>query len=559
MTGTLGKRSGILQGFMAKARELWGRPDPDDEKEALRRIGLLREREEAVSDCLLIVILGGTKVGKTTLINALAGKEIGTASAVACFTKRPAVFCHRNREMIARSRLSGVLETGDRFVVHDVPALERLILTDAPDLDGIDPANRKVFEALLERADLALCVVTTQKYDSLELFQVLGSLMGFRRTVFLFNRVDEGIPLSPKIREDLLDKVAPLGLRPPEGEELPVFAISAGNALRAKMGDPVGPRHEFPAFEEFLGKKLDQALATRINEENLASFSAETEAFVRRVSRVGEVVGFLRELTDLARSHSREAMERAVGRADSVMLRFEGEIRRRRESSAAEGLGGPFGVFVRVTLAVGTLSSRFRLMLPVGGDDLPEEVSRLLVEETDREMEYSRERFIRILADRADRGEFGIARLQTRLCEAVSSGEDVKTTISAKLRTFLFEPRSGRIESLLLNLLPLAIILLLARYFISCLMTAHDPSAGMFIGTGMFFWLVCHLQASFWLPRKAGAVDSALQDARNVLRSAFRDCLERPVEGWRDEVGKCLEILGDAIPTDGAGPSGKER
>lgn len=521
-----------------QARQLWGRPRPAQEPEVSRRLGLLRQREKSISDCLIVVMLGGTKVGKTTTINALAGKAIGEVSARACFTRRPALYVHRRREGLARTRLSGILEPDDTFVVHDEDALERIVLVDTPDLDGVEAAHHEVFRRLLERADLALSVVTTQKYDSRDLYEILGKEMGFRRVVFVFNRIDEGIPFSEKIRQDLLAKIAPLNLRPPEGEDLPLFTVSARNALAAKEGRSSGPTGQFAALEEYLRQRLDQALVKRISEENVAAMRQETAEFLGRACRLDEARQFAAGLRDWAEAQMRDCqkeMETAIGKA------FRGltpEILRRREAAAAEGLSGPFGMYIRLTLAVNALAGRFQMFLSGAGTDLESVMAARLLGEIQPVLEENFQRFRRSIAERADRADLDGAPLLTRLEKGEALPSAVRVSIQDQISEFVLEPKTSAGEALLLNLLPIVIILLLVRYFAWALLTAHEPGAGMFLGGGILMWLVCHLQASFWLKRKGGSLEPAARKIIDLFAQEVRRRMVEPVRGWAEEVAR---------------------
>lgn len=540
-----------LARLVVQCRRLWGRPAPGREAEVSRRLGLLRQREKSISDCLIVVMLGGTKVGKTTLVNALAGREIGEASARACYTRRPAVFVHRRREGLARTRLAGILREDDTFVVHEEEALERIILVDTPDLDGIEAVHREVFRQVLERADLALSVVTTQKYDSHILYEILGREMGFRRVVFVFNRIDEGIPFSEKVRQDLLAKVAPLGLKPPEGEDLPLFTISARNALAGKTGAPGGPTGQFAALEAFLRERLDQALVKRISEENVAAMRRETEEFVAGVCRLAEARAFAAELLPWAEAQLADCRA-ALGQAmDKAFRGLTPEILRRRESAAAEGLGGPFGLYVRLSLAVDAMAGRFQLFLSGSGTDLEGVMAQRLLLELQPVLEEHFRRFRRTVAERADRADLDGSLLLGRLTDGETLPASVRVSIQDQISEFVLEPKTSGGEGLLLNLLPLAIILLLVRYFVVSLLAAHEPGAGMFLGGGILLWLVCHLQASFWLKRKGGSLEPAVRKIVDLFGDEIRRRMVEPVRDWTADVSRVGPVAGSVAPPGG--------
>ncbi len=527
-----------LRKLITVSKALWGRPVAIDEAEAQRMLSILEEREKSVCDCLVTVIAGGTKVGKTTMINALAGKPIGEASAKACFTRRPTIYVHQRREGMARRLLNGVLSADDRIVSHTEDALEHLILIDTPDLDGIDETNRKTFAQLLERADLVLCVVTAQKYDSLDLYSVLVDSMSFRRIVVVLNRLDEGMR-TPREQDaivaDLRAKIGALPLKTPLGEELPVFRLSAHNAFLAKTGQGGGPRWEFPKFEEYLHKRLDEAVARRIQSENQTARAAETAAWIESACGLAAA----RQTADTLRTWCEEFMKQS--RADireaarTAVAEVAPELVRRRESAAAARLGGPFGAYVRTSLTVSLLAARLQSLVtsPFGDPVIPlaERLAEVAGTATDELLTRGR----RQVTETADRAGLDPAPLIARI-DAAQACAVTTHKLTVQIREFLDEPRPGGITSLALNALPLLIILLLVRYFVTALLTAHEPAAGMFIGGGFLFWLVCHLQAGFWLARQAGTLDGLSNAVEELFSSELHRRLAEPALAWTDEV-----------------------
>src|ERR1700678_3787121 len=94
---------------------------------------------------LVIMLMGGTGVGKSTLLNALAGGPIAQASFTRPTTRDPVVYYHHS---IRTDRLDPALRLC-RLAQHDRDGLLQKVIVDTPDLDSNDLANREKLKALL--------------------------------------------------------------------------------------------------------------------------------------------------------------------------------------------------------------------------------------------------------------------------------------------------------------------------------------------------------------------------------------------------------------------------
>jgi hypothetical protein len=166
----------------------------------------LRRQAEAldvVRPLLVIVLMGGTGVGKSTLLNALAGGTIAQASFARPTTRDPVVYYHQS---VRPDRLDPALRHC-RLAPHDRPALEQKILVDTPDLDSNDLANREKLQAILPVADVVLYVGSQEKYHDKLGWELFLEQRRRRAFAFVLNKWDrcirdQGGGLRPD--EDLL-------------------------------------------------------------------------------------------------------------------------------------------------------------------------------------------------------------------------------------------------------------------------------------------------------------------------------------------------------------------
>src|SRR5262249_49353822 len=127
-----------------------------------------------------------TGVGKSSLLNALAGGRIAQASFTRPTTRDPIVYYH---ESVKPDRLDPALQVC-RLVPHDRPALEHKILVDTPDLGSNDLANRDKLLRLLPVADVVLYVGSQEKYHDKLGWELFLQQRKRRAFAFVLNKWD---------------------------------------------------------------------------------------------------------------------------------------------------------------------------------------------------------------------------------------------------------------------------------------------------------------------------------------------------------------------------------
>lgn len=217
-------------------------PGADDARRRLR--GLVDQledyvlpRAEQLDAPLLAVVGGSTGAGKSTLVNALVGQVVSRASAIRPTTRRPVLVHHPDdaawftgsRVLPGLARVHGTGPEEPREEESEVTELglvaasavpRGLALLDAPDIDSVVAANRRLAGQLLAAADLWVFVTTAARYADAVPWELLRAAAARRVVVaVVLDRVPPGT--AGEIRADLADRLHAEGLA-----HAPLFVVS---------------------------------------------------------------------------------------------------------------------------------------------------------------------------------------------------------------------------------------------------------------------------------------------------------------------------------------------
>src|ERR1700742_4284982 len=121
---------------------------------------------EALDDTgfYLVGLIGGKEVGKSALVNALAGRSITAITSHGPGTETAVAYAHVSQEPSLRKLLEREIPGQYRIVTHDIASLKRQVLLDLPDIDSHWQSHPLVTRAMLRHMLFPVWLVSMEKY-----------------------------------------------------------------------------------------------------------------------------------------------------------------------------------------------------------------------------------------------------------------------------------------------------------------------------------------------------------------------------------------------------------
>jgi energy-coupling factor transporter ATP-binding protein EcfA2 len=169
--------------------------------------GHVRVRTRSLDAPLVVLLLGPTGAGKSTLFNTIAGRAASPTGVLRPTTRTAIVLAHPDDANALRLGTLARIEPGRLEIEPDPTVAPGLALVDAPDIDSVEHANRELADRLVEAADLCLFVTTATRYADRVPWLVLGRV---RERGLPLVVVVNRLPAEADDRRVVLDDVARL-------------------------------------------------------------------------------------------------------------------------------------------------------------------------------------------------------------------------------------------------------------------------------------------------------------------------------------------------------------
>ncbi len=139
---------------------------------------------------LVVAFIGGTGVGKSSLLNRLAGENIAVVGEQRPTSREVTLFVH---ESVALASLPPKLQSKDiRVDRHHNSDWRNVVWIDTADIDSTETGNRAVTTACLHYVDLVIYVVSPERYGDAAGLEYLFEHRHRHGWLFVMNHWDDG-------------------------------------------------------------------------------------------------------------------------------------------------------------------------------------------------------------------------------------------------------------------------------------------------------------------------------------------------------------------------------
>lgn len=152
--------------------------------------GLFSSTHSTHTRPLIVAFMGGTGVGKSALLNRLAGKAIAKSGVERPTSREVTLFHHHT---ITLPSLAEQLPlTKINLAKHDDERKRNIIWIDMPDFDSTELSNKQQVLSWLPHIDILIYVVSPERYRDEKAWRLLLAEGGRHAWLFVLNQWDRG-------------------------------------------------------------------------------------------------------------------------------------------------------------------------------------------------------------------------------------------------------------------------------------------------------------------------------------------------------------------------------
>ena len=143
---------------------------------------------------LVVAFMGGTGVGKSSLLNKLAGQSIAK-TGVERPTSREVTLFHHNSVSIHQLEEKFPLQQ-IQLAQHSEDSNKNVLWIDMPDFDSTEEKNKDIVMQWLPYVDILVYVVSPERYRDNKAWQLLLAQGASHAWLFVMNQWDRGVDVQ---------------------------------------------------------------------------------------------------------------------------------------------------------------------------------------------------------------------------------------------------------------------------------------------------------------------------------------------------------------------------
>ena len=208
---------------------------------------------------LVVAFFGGTGVGKSSLLNRLAGEAVAKSGVERPTSREITLYVHesvRIERLPAEFPVNKIRQSSHRNDKH-----RAVLWIDMPDFDSAETANRDLVDQWLPHIDLLVYVVNPERYRDDSGWRMLLKNASRHAWVFIINHWDRGAPGQREAFQSILSEA---GLAQPM-----LFCTDCGPDPQKPNGD------EFEQFEAAILELSNQRVIQQLEQHGVLVRVAE--------------------------------------------------------------------------------------------------------------------------------------------------------------------------------------------------------------------------------------------------------------------------------------------